>query len=157
MRSATRTLGAALGPGVSPLTGRLMFTLPEDEVYIGMGVHGEPGVGRRKLEPVRDLVGFMMKELLADRPIPAGTATVVLVNGAGGTTQMELLTVFREVAAILDARGIPQMSPIIGAFSTTQEMAGFSISLLTPTAEMLGFWQAPQQTPYFPAIHGAAR
>lgn len=157
VRSATRTLGAALGPGVSPLTGRLMFTLPVDEIYIGMGVHGEPGVGRRKVEPVRDLVGFMMDQLLADRPIPAGTPAVVLVNGAGGTTQMELLTVFREVAAILDAQGIPQLSPIIGAFSTTQEMAGFSISLLTPTPEMLRFWQAPQQTPYFPAIHGAAR
>ena len=153
VRSGTRTLGAALAPGVSPLTGRPMFALPDDEVYIGMGVHGEPGAGRRKLGPVRDLVAFMLDALIADRPIAAGTPIVVLVNGTGGTTHMELLTVFREVALGLDARGIPERAPLVGSYSTTQEMAGFSISLLTPTPRMLDFWLAPQATPYFPTVH----
>jgi phosphoenolpyruvate---glycerone phosphotransferase subunit DhaK len=156
VRSATRTLGAAVSPGISPLTGRLMFTLPDDEIYIGMGVHGEPGGGRRKVGPVRDLVNFMLGELLADRPIKPGTPVVVLVNGSGGTTQMELLTVFREVANGLDALGIQQISPMIGSYSTTQEMGGFSISLLTPTPQMLDFWQAPHMAPYFPVIQKAA-
>lgn len=155
VRSGTRTLGAALAPGVSPLTGRTMFSLPDDEVYIGMGVHGEPGVGRRTMGPASDLVAFMLDALMADRPIAAGTPTVVLVNGMGGTTHMELLTVFREVAIGLEARGIPQCAPLVGSYSTTQEMAGFSISLLTPTPPMLALWQAPQSTPYFPTVHGA--
>lgn len=156
VRAATRTLGAAVSPGISPLTGRPMFTLPEDEIFIGMGVHGEPGVGRRKTGPVRDLVTFMLGELLADRDIAAGTPTVVLVNGSGGTTQMELLTVFREVTIGLSARGIPNISPMIGSYSTTQEMGGFSISLLTPTPRMLSFWQAPHVAPYFPLIHSVS-
>jgi len=152
VRDATRTLAAAVNPGLSPLTGRPMFSLPEDEIYIGMGVHGEPGVGRRKVGPLRDLVGFMLDALMADRPIAAGTATVVLVNGMGGCTMMELLTIYREVAAILDAQGIPHLSPLVGSFSTTQEMAGFSISLLTPTPQMLALWQAPHGAPLFPVV-----
>lgn len=153
VRDNTRTLGAAVSPGTSPLTGRLMFNLPEDEIFIGMGVHGEPGVGRRKVGPLKDLVSFMLEELLADRPIAAGTPTVVLINGSGGTTQMELLTVFREVATGLGHKGIAQLSPMIGSYSTTQEMGGFSISLLTPSPQMLGFWQAAHAAPCFPVIH----
>ncbi len=154
VRSRTRTLGAAVAPGISPLTGEPMFSLPEGEVFIGMGVHGEPGVGRRKMGPADELVAFMMDELLADREITSGTPTIILVNGAGGTTQMELLTVYREVAAYLDSMTIPHLSPMIGSFSTTQETSAFSISLFTPTPEMLTFWQADQNTPNFPKIHG---
>lgn len=152
VRAATRTLGAALSPGVSPLTGRVMFTLPEDEVFIGMGVHGEPGVGRRKVEPLRDLTGFMLDALMQDRPVAAGTPVVALINGTGGTTMMELLSVYGEVAAWLANRGIPALSPAIGSLSTTQEMGGFSISLLTPDDTMLRLWRAPQATPHFPVI-----
>jgi dihydroxyacetone kinase-like protein len=152
VRARTRTLAAAVNPGVSPLTGSLMFSLPPDEIYIGMGVHGEPGVARRKVGPVHDLVTFMLEALLVDRPIASGTRTVVLVNGSGGCTMMELLTIYGEVSAGLSARGIPHVSPMIGSFSTTQEMAGFSISLFTPTPEMLSFWQAPHQAPLFPVI-----
>lgn len=151
-RSRIRTLGAAVSPGVSPLTGELMFTLPDDEIFIGMGVHGEPGVGRRKIGPVRELVEFMFGELLDDRPIEAGTPTVALINGSGGTTMMELLTIYGEVARILDEKGIPTSSPMIGSFSTTQEMGGFSISLFTPTVEMMKYWRAPHASPNFPKI-----
>lgn len=154
VRSRTRTLAAAVAPGTSPLTGEPMFALPDDEIFIGMGVHGEPGVGRRKVGPIRELVGFMMEELLTDRPIAEDEQTLVLINGSGGTTQMELLTVFSEVAAVLDYHRIPHASPMIGSYSTTQETAGFSISLFTPTAEMLNLWRAPQDTPYFPVIRG---
>ena len=152
VRDASRTLAAAVNPGISPLTGKPMFTLPADEIYIGMGVHGEPGVGRRKSGPVRDLVAFMLDALLADRPIAPGTPVIAIVNGMGGCTMMELLTVYRDLAQGLDARGIPHRSPIIGSFSTTQEMAGFSMSLLTPTPQMLAFWQAPHAAPQFPVI-----
>ena len=153
VRSRTRTLGAAIAPGISPLTGKPMFSLPQGEIYIGMGVHGESGVARRKAGPVCDLVAYMIDKILEDRPIEAGTKTVALINGSGGTTQMELLGVYREVSEIMQRKGIPLVSPIVGSFSTTQEMGGFSISLLTPTPEMLTFWQAPQVTPNFPVVH----
>jgi len=152
VRSATRTLGAALSPGISPLTGQPMFALPDDQVYIGMGVHGEPGVGRRRLEPLRDLVAFMLDALMQDRPVAAGAEVVCLINGAGGTTMMELLSVYGAVVGWLAARGVTAVSPAIGSLSTTQEMGGFSISLLTPDAQMLRLWRAPQATPQFPVI-----
>ena len=155
VRDRTRTLAAAVAPGISPLTGNSMFSLPEDEIFVGMGVHGEPGMGRRKTGPVRDLVAHMVEVILADRPIPPGTPTVVLVNGAGGTTLMELLIVYREVAAMLEARRVPRVSPIVGSFVTTQEMCGVSISLFTPTSEMLEYWRAPSASPFFPAVQGA--
>lgn len=155
VRSRIRTLGAAVAPGVSPLTGELMFTLPEDEVYIGMGVHGEPGVSRRKMEPVNELVKYMMDELLGERPISAGTTTVILINGSGGTTMMELLTIYGEVARILSDQNIPTTSAMVGSFSTTQEMAGFSISLFTPTPDMLELWRAEHAAPFFPKIFPA--
>lgn len=153
VRDATRTLGVAVAPGISPLTGQPMFDLPPDEVFVGMGVHGEPGVGRRKIGPVRELVEFMLGELLDDRPIAADTPTVVLVNGAGGTTMMELLTIHGEVAAQLGARGIATTAPMVGSFSTTQEMGGFSVSLFTPTPQMLELWRAPHAAPHFPHIN----
>lgn len=152
VRSRTRTLGAAVSPGVSPLTGELMFTLPDDEVFIGMGVHGEPGVGRRKVGPVHALVAYMLGALLEDGPIDAGTPTIALVNGSGGTTMMELLTIYGEVAQQLSTKGIPAVSPMVGSYSTTQEMGGFSISLFTPTDEMLRLWRAPHGAPHFPHI-----
>ena len=155
VRDRTRTLAAAVTPGISPLTGEPMFGLPDDEIFIGMGVHGEPGMGRRKTGPVRDLVSHMIDVIAQDRPIPAGTPTVVLVNGAGGTTLMELLIVYREVAAVLDARGVPHVSPLVGSFVTTQEMGGVSISLFTPTSEMLDLWREPSATPFFPPVRGA--
>ncbi|MEP3276745.1 MAG: dihydroxyacetone kinase subunit DhaK [Stappiaceae bacterium] len=154
VRSRTRTLGAAVSPGVSPLTGELMFSLPDDEVFIGMGVHGEPGVGRRKTGPVRELVEFMVGELLEDGPIAPNTPTVILINGSGGTTMMELLTIHGEVARILGAKEVTATSPMIGSFSTTQEMGGFSISLFTPTPDMLRLWRAPHGAPQFPRIFG---
>ena len=130
-----------------------MFKLPEDEIYLGMGVHGEPGVGRVKTGPVRGLVSEIVDRLLEDRPIARGGRAAVIVNGMGGTTKMELLTVWRETDAALRARGIRPVAPMVGTFVTTQEMGGVSISLLEPDDEMLRLWCAPSDTPAFPGIH----
>ena len=153
VRDRTVTLAAAVSPGISPLTGLPMFSLPDDEIYLGMGVHGEPGVGRVKTGPVRGLVVEMVERLLADRPIAEGGRAAVIINGMGGTTQMELLTVWRETAAELRKRGITPVAPMVGTFVTTQEMGGVSISLLEPDDEMLRLWCAPSDTPAFPDIH----
>lgn len=152
VRSNTRTLGVAINSGISPITNKSMFTLPDDEVFIGMGVHGEPGVARRKLTTVKDLVSFMMSKILEDKDIKSGTTVIVLVNGMGGSTLMELYSVFNEVNKFLKEKLIENVSPMIGSFSTTQETAGFSISLLIPDDLMLSLWRAPHITPNFPLI-----
>ncbi|WP_419906710.1 dihydroxyacetone kinase subunit DhaK [Hoeflea sp.] len=152
VRDNTRTLAAAVSPGISPLTGKTMFSLPDDEIYLGMGVHGEPGIGKAKYGPVSGLVATMVDALLEDRPVPAGEQVAVIVNGMGGTTMMELLTVFRETEKALATRHVTSVAPMVGTYVTTQEMGGFSISLLTPTAEMLRLWCAPSNTPHFPVI-----
>lgn len=152
VRDRLVTLAAAVTPPVSPLTGQLMFELPEDEVFLGMGVHGEPGVGRVKVGPVRDLVQQMVAALLADRPVDPGEQVCVIINGMGGTTLMEQLTVWQETRACLADQGIRAIAPMIGSYVTTQEMGGFSISFLEPTAEMLRLWCAPSDTPFFPKI-----
>lgn len=153
VRDRLVTLAAAVSAPVSPLTGRRMFSLPDDEIFLGMGVHGEPGVGRAKVGPVRALVQRMVTMLLADRPIAAGSRACVIINGMGGTTLMEQLTVWEETRTFLESRGITAVAPMIGSYVTTQEMGGFSISLLEPTDDMLSLWCAASDTPFFPAIH----
>ena len=152
VRDRIVTLAAAVTPPVSPLTGQTMFTLPEDEIFLGMGVHGEPGVGRVKVGPVRQLVAQMVDTLLADRPMAAGSRACVIINGMGGTTLMEQLTIWEETRRALDRRGITAIAPMIGSYVTTQEMGGFSISFMEPTDEMLRLWCAASDTPFFPAI-----
>ncbi len=153
VRDRLVTLAAAVSPPVSPLTGQKMFSLPDDEIFLGMGVHGEPGVGRARVGPVRDLVAQMVDRLLADRPMASGARACVIVNGMGGTTLMEQLTIWEETRKALAVRGITAIAPMIGSYVTTQEMGGFSISFLEPTEEMLSLWCAPSDTPFFPAIH----
>ncbi|MEX0276734.1 MAG: dihydroxyacetone kinase subunit DhaK [Ruegeria sp.] len=152
VRDRLVTLAAAITPPVSPLTGKPMFELPEDEIFLGMGVHGEPGVGRVKTGPVRNLVRQVVDALLADRPMQKDAQVCVIVNGMGGTTLMEQLTVWEETRTALAEHGIRAIAPMIGSYVTTQEMGGFSISFLEPTDEMLRYWLAPSDTPFFPQI-----
>lgn len=152
VRERTVTLAAAITPPVSPLTGDKMFSLPDDEIFLGMGVHGEPGVGRVKVGRVRDLVGQMVYALLADRPMARGTQACVIINGMGGTTMMELLTIWEEARKALAKEGVTAIAPMVGSYVTTQEMGGFSISFLEPTDDMLTHWCAPSDTPQFPVI-----
>lgn len=153
VRGRLVTLAAAVQPPVSPLTGKKMFLLPEDEIFLGMGVHGEPGIGRVKAGPVRDLVRQMIEALLADRPMASGSRACVIINGMGGTTMMELLTIWNETRKALGEAGIAAIAPMVGSLVTTQEMGGFSISLLEPTDQMLTYWCAPSDTPHFPTIY----
>lgn len=152
VRDRIVTLAAAVSPGVSPLTGKPMFSLPDDEIFLGMGVHGEPGVGRVKVGPLNELVEMMVDKLLADRPIANGGRACVIVNGMGGTTLMEQYTIWFETRATLARRGITAIAPLIGSYVTTQEMGGFSISLMEPTDAWLDYWCAASDTPSFPTI-----
>ena len=153
VRNNTATLSCALQSGISPITGKPMFCLPDDEVFLGMGVHGEPGVGRLKMCSAKKIVAIIMEKLLADMPLSANDRTLVIINGMGGTTQMELLTVWNEVYRFLKHHNITALHPMIGSFVTTQQMAGFSISLLNPTDEMIRLWVSDSKTAYFPKIY----
>ena len=135
-RDNTRSLGVAVSAGSIPETGEPTFEIGPDEIEIGMGLHGEQGVAREKLLPADDLVDKMMANILADLPFTAGDKVCVLINDLGATTMMELLIANRRVHAILQQTGIEIHDCLIGDYCTSQEMAGFSISLLKLDEEL---------------------
>ena len=149
VRDGTRTLGVAVAPGISPLTGKPMFDLLENQIFIGMGVHGEPGLGQRAMGPIQDIVDEMMGLILDDLPFKGGDNVIPFINGSGGTTLMELLIVYKEVSRCLTEKAISISKPLVAEMVTTQEMAGFSISLLKSDEEMERLWLAPCSAPYF--------
>ncbi len=139
-RDNTRSLSVALSAGSIPETGQPTFTLPDDEIEVGMGAHGEPGVYRSKIMPADPLVEMMVARLLADLPFAGGDEVCVLVNGAGSTTMMELLIVNRRVQHLLREEGIRVHDTVIGDFLTTQEMAGCSITLMKLDPELARYY-----------------
>ena len=145
-RDNTRSMGVAASAGRFPETGALTFELPDDEIEVGMGLHGEAGVARSKLMKADELVDFMLEKILSDLPYQAGDEVCVLVNNLGATTMMELLIVYRRVAQVLDARGIAIHDGLLGSYCTSQEMAGFSISLLKLDAELQAYYDMPAQS-----------
>lgn len=135
-RDNTRSMAVAVSAGSIPETGELTFELGDDEIEIGMGAHGEPGVSREKLKPADPLVDDIMKRILADMPLARGAEVALLINDMGATTMMELLIVNRRVRRFLEQRGIEVHSTDIGSYVTTQEMAGFSITLMALDDEL---------------------
>lgn len=142
-RDRTRTLGVAVKAGSLPESGKLTFELGDDEIEIGMGVHGEPGVLREKIVPADALTTKMMDMLLADLPLVRGDEVCLLLNDLGSTTQMELLIVNRKVRELLRAREIQVHDTLLGSFATTQEMAGFSITLMKLDDELKTYYDMP--------------
>ena len=136
-------MGVALSAGSLPETGEPTFELPEDEIEIGMGLHGEPGVARGKMLPANELVDDMMERLLADMPFESGNEVCLLINNLGSTTMMELLIVNSRINQILKEKGITIHDTIMGSFCTSQEMAGFSISLTKLDDELKKYYDMP--------------
>jgi dihydroxyacetone kinase-like protein len=139
----TRSMGMALSAGSLPETGEPTFILADDEIGIGMGVHGEQGVGNQKMMPADAIVEQMMVPILADLPFVAGDEVCLLINNMGATTMMELLIVNRKIRQILSEKGIAVYDTVMGAFATTQEMAGFSISLMKLDDELKQYYDMP--------------
>lgn len=149
VRDATRTLSVAVSPGTSPLTGDAMFYLESDEIFIGMGVHGEAGFKKQKIAPAHEVVRTMAEAILEDLPFQSGDEVLAFVNGAGGTTLGELLIVYRELEGVLSERNIRPYRPLVGTFITTQEMGGMSISLCRVSDEFKRLWDASVRVPFF--------
>ena len=144
--SQVRSMGVALTPCVVPHAGEESFTLADDEIEIGIGIHGEPGRARIKLEPADAIVDRLLGPILEDIPFVAGDKVLLFVNGMGGTPQIELYIVFRRAAEVLAEKGIEVTRTLVGNFTTSLEMQGTSITVLKLDDELTALWDAPVQT-----------
>lgn len=149
MERNMRTLAVAVQTATHPSTGQPVFELGEDEMEIGMGQHGEAGAGRVKLRTADETAGIMLDMLLEDLEVKPAEELLVIVNGAGATTLMELLILYRGVARLLEAKGITLARGKVGEFITTQEQAGFQLMIARMDPELMALWDAPSDAPYF--------
>lgn len=153
-RLRTRTMGVALSSCVVPEIGHATFSIGEDEMEIGMGIHGEPGISRKKLAPADAVVDEMMDRIFAETDYKQGDTVAVLMNGLGGTPLEELYILFRRVSQLLEARGVTAKHVWVGEFATSMEMAGASISILHLDEELDRLIAAPANTPFFQHVAG---
>nr|WP_308742190.1 dihydroxyacetone kinase subunit DhaK [uncultured Anaerocolumna sp.] len=144
-----RTMGVALTPCIVPRVGKPGFNIEEDEMEIGMGIHGETGIRRGKIEPADQIVDEMLEKIINDIPYVSGDEVAVLVNGLGATPLDEQYIVTRRINQYLKDKEIKVYRYYVGEYATSLEMAGFSISLLKLDEELKGYLDAPAQTPFF--------
>jgi dihydroxyacetone kinase-like protein len=147
VNSGGRSMGMALTPCITPGSGNPSFELGEDEVEIGIGIHGEPGRFREKIGPASQIAERLMTPILEDLPFNSGDRVLAFVNGMGGTPLIELYLMYGEVAKIAQEHGLKIERNLIGNFITSLEMQGCSITLLKLDDEMLRYWDAPVNTP----------
>ena len=148
VRDNTRSLAMSLSSCASPVSGEVMFELPAGEMEIGMGLHGEMGMGRQKALSADETIDLMLPPILEDLPFQAGDEVLVLLNNSGSLTLMELFILYRRAAAQLAEAGISVYKSWIGPYATTQEMAGFALSLCRVDAQMKALWDAPANGAY---------
>jgi dihydroxyacetone kinase-like protein len=142
-----RSMGMALTACTTPSSGEPSFVLGDDEMEIGIGIHGEPGRYREPLAPASVVVDRLASAVVEDLPYNSGDQVLAMVNGMGGTPLIELFIVYRELHAFLEERGITITRPLVGNYITSLEMAGCSITLLRLDDELTRLWDAPVNTP----------
>ena len=142
-----RSMGMALTPCITPASGSPSFELGEDEVEIGIGIHGEPGRFREKIGPASQIAERLVTPIVEDLPFNSGDRVLAFMNGMGGTPLIELYLMYNEVSKLLDGRGIKIERNLIGNYITSLEMQGCSITLLKLDEEMTRYWDAPVNTP----------
>jgi len=145
---ATRTIGVALAPCQVPTADKPTFSLGADEIEMGMGIHGEPGIWRDKLKSADVIVDEMLDRLLADQPITTGRASI-LINGLGATPLEELFILYRRASERLRSERIEFVQPMVGNYVTSMEMAGASISLHVLDDELAALLAAPSDCPFW--------
>ena len=146
VNSQVRSMGVALTPCVVPHAGEPSFTLADDEIEIGVGIHGEPGRERIKLQPADAIVDRILAPIIDDIPFVSGDKVLLFVNGMGGTPQIELYIVFRRAAEVLAEKGIEVTRSLVGNYTTSLEMQGMSITVLKLDDELTALWDAPVHT-----------
>jgi dihydroxyacetone kinase-like protein len=141
-----RSMGMALTSCTVPSAGKPTFEIGEDEMEIGIGIHGEPGRERRKLATADEVTEMLATPVLDDLPFGSGDRVIAFVNGMGGTPVMELYIIYRRLVELCADRGVSIERNLIGSYITSLEMAGCSITLLRADDEMLRLWDAPVHT-----------
>jgi len=144
-----RTMGVALSPCIVPAAGKPHFVLEEDEIELGLGIHGEPGLQRMKLKPADEIAKVLTMQVVEDLPFRKDDEVAVMVNGLGATPLLELLIMFREVNEILTDFGILIHKAFVGNYCTSLEMAGCSVTIMRLDDELKRLLDAPADTPYF--------
>ncbi|WP_328924286.1 dihydroxyacetone kinase subunit DhaK [Streptomyces sp. NBC_00190] len=148
VNESSRSFGVALSACTTPAKGSPTFDLPDGELELGVGIHGEPGRERRAMMPAREIaeitVGAVLEEL--GQAGPADGPVLALVNGMGATPLLELYGFHAEVARVLEARGVPVARTLVGNYVTSLDMAGCSVTLCRADEELLRLWDAPVQT-----------
>jgi phosphoenolpyruvate---glycerone phosphotransferase subunit DhaK len=142
-----RSMGMALTPCITPGSGEPSFELADDEVEIGIGIHGEPGRFREHIGPASQITERLMTPILEDLPFSSGDKVLAFVNGMGGTPLLELYVVYAEVAKIAQEHGLSIERNLIGNYITSLEMQGCSITLVKLDDDMVRYWDAPVNTP----------
>jgi phosphoenolpyruvate---glycerone phosphotransferase subunit DhaK len=142
-----RSMGMALTPCITPASGQPSFELADDEMEIGIGIHGEPGRYREPMAPAAQIVERLATAVVEDLPYNSGDRVLAMVNGMGGTPLIELFIVYRELHNFLQQRGITIERRLVGNYITSLEMAGCSITLLRLDDELTRLWDAPVDTP----------
>lgn len=147
--AATRSIGVALASCTIPTASKPSFVLADDEIEMGMGIHGEPGIWRDKLRSADRIVDEMIDRLLAECPTGTGQRVSILINGLGATPLEELFILYRQAARRLAGESLEIVQPLVGPFATSMEMAGASISLCFLDDELQALLAAPADCPFW--------
>jgi dihydroxyacetone kinase-like protein len=142
-----RSMGMALTSCTVPAAGKPTFDLPENEMEIGIGIHGEPGRRRVPVAPAREIAEMLVEPVLSDLDFTGGDGVIAFVNGMGGTPLIELYVMYAEVNAILQKAGVTIARSLVGSYMTSLEMAGCSVTLLKVDDDLVRLWDAPVRTP----------
>jgi phosphoenolpyruvate---glycerone phosphotransferase subunit DhaK len=147
VNSNARSFGIALSSCTPPAAGKPIFDLPDGEMEVGIGIHGEPGRRREPLGPAREVARLMVDAVVSDLKPGSGTRVLPFVNGMGGSPQIELYLLYNDVAKLLRDAGLEPVRNLVGSYITSLEMAGASLTLLVLDDELTALWDAPVRTP----------
>jgi dihydroxyacetone kinase-like protein len=149
----TRSLGVALSPCILPEVGKPTFSIKDDEIEIGMGIHGEPGIEVKKMITADEVASIMVNRITADMPLSKGDEVSVLINGLGGTPLEEQLIIYRKIDQLLKRMEVSIFMPHIGEFATSMEMMGLSASIIKLDAQLKELLRAPALTPFYTSLN----
>lgn len=147
VNAAARSMGVALTSCTVPAVGHPTFDLPDTEIELGIGIHGEPGRKRVPMQPARAVAELMAEPILADLDFSGGDGVILFVNNMGATPLIELYVMYSEFATILDKAGVRVARSLVGPYITSLDMAGCSVTLLRADDDLLGLWDHPVNTP----------
>jgi dihydroxyacetone kinase-like protein len=147
IRNSGRSMGMALTACTVPHAGKPSFDLPDDEMEVGIGIHGEPGRRRVKIASADEITEMLMEPILSDLPFKKGDDVLLFVNGMGGTPLVELYIIYRKAAQLAKQHGLKIVRNLVGSYITSLEMAGASITMLRMDNQLCKLWDAPVDTP----------